>query len=109
VPVIAQPPVVDFLSSRVRILALIGRAGKHAIVIHAWTIPDSWDDLHHLEIAVAIIDTEGNVSTRAERLRFWPFLPQTLEEDLRAVGMAPTSTSYSPAAERYVITAKRRQ
>jgi hypothetical protein len=86
---------------------LITRAGRQALVIHAWTIPDACDEQHHLDVAVAIIDTNGHVTTRTERLPFWPFGHQTLDQDMRAVGMVPTSSSYAPDAERYIVTVRR--
>jgi SAM-dependent methyltransferase len=84
---------------------LISRAGRQAIVVHAWTIPDAWDQPHHLHIAVAILGDDGELDTRTERLPFWPFRHETLVEDLRAVGLRPASTGYSSLDERYVITA----
>jgi SAM-dependent methyltransferase len=86
---------------------LIARAGRHALVIHAWTIPDAWDEQHHLDLAVAIIDTDGQVITRTERLPFWPFGHHTIDQDIRAVGMVPSFSSYAPDAERYIVAARR--
>lgn len=35
---------------------LIERDGRHGLVIHSWTIPDGWEEPHHLDLAVAIFD-----------------------------------------------------
>jgi len=86
---------------------LAERAGARALVIHAWTVPDGWDEPHHLDVAVAAIDPEGGVTTRGERLRLWPFRHRTLDEDLRAAGLAPVSTTYADDVERYLVTARK--
>jgi hypothetical protein len=86
---------------------LIERAGGRALVIHAWTVPDGWDEPHHLDVAVAAIDREGDVTTRGERLRLWPFRHEALHEDLRAAGLTLASTTYSEDVERYLVTARK--
>jgi SAM-dependent methyltransferase len=85
---------------------LVERGGRRALVVHGWTIADSWDDPHYLDVAAAFIDTAGGVSSHTERLAFWPFHHQTLDEDLRAAGLAPASSTYAPDAERYLVTAR---
>jgi hypothetical protein len=47
------------------------------------------------------------VTTYAERLPFWPFQHETLDADLRSSGLRPEASSYTPDAERYLVTAKR--
>jgi SAM-dependent methyltransferase len=85
---------------------LVERHGRRALVVQAWTIADSWDDPHHLDVAVAFINAAGGVTSHTERLAFWPFRHQTLDEDLRAAGLAPASSStYTPDIERYLVTA----
>jgi hypothetical protein len=45
------------------------------------------------------------VTSHTERLAFWPFRHQTLDEDLRAAGLALASSTYAPDVERYLVTA----
>jgi hypothetical protein len=49
----------------------------------------------------------NGVTSHTERLAFWPFRHQTLDEDLRAAGLAPASSTYAPDLERYLVTATR--
>ena len=87
---------------------LIERDGRRGLAIHAWTIPAGWDEAHHVEVAVALLRADGSVTTHSERLAFWPFQHETLDEDLRAAGLTPESTTYDAAVERYLVTARRR-
>lgn len=86
---------------------LIERDDHHGLIIHAWTIPDSWDEPHHLDLAVAILDKTGEVTTRAERLAFSPFTHQTLDADIRAAGMTPISSTFATNTDRYIVSARR--
>ncbi|MDQ3850393.1 MAG: class I SAM-dependent methyltransferase [Actinomycetota bacterium] len=86
---------------------LVRRAGRQGLVIHAWTIPDGWEEAHRLEVAVAIFDQAGAVTTHVERLAFWPFSHRTLDGDLRAAKLTPLSSTYSSQSERYLVTARR--
>jgi SAM-dependent methyltransferase len=83
----------------------IERRGKPGLVIHAWTIPDTWEQPHYLDIAVAILDNPPTVTTKYERLTIWPFAHQTLEQDIQAAGLTQSTSTYTPAAERYIVTA----
>jgi SAM-dependent methyltransferase len=83
----------------------IERHGRAALVIHSWTIPRTWDQPHHLDVAVTLLDNLPAVTTHTERLTLWPFTHQTLEQDLQAVGLTPATSSYAPAADRYLVTA----
>lgn len=83
------------------------RHGRPGLVIHAWVIPDGWDDPHYLDVAVALLDDLPAVTAKFERLTFWPFPHQTLEQDLQAVGLTPSTSTYSPTAERYLVTARK--
>ena len=51
------------------------------------------------------IHSTDRLTTHAERLAFWPFRQQTLDEDLRSVGLSPVSSTYAPERERYLVTA----
>jgi SAM-dependent methyltransferase len=86
---------------------LTERDGKRGLVIHAWTIAQSWNEPHYLDVAVALVDHAGGVTTHSERLQFWPFTRHTLDEDLRAAGLTPASSTSIYDSERYLITARR--
>lgn len=83
----------------------IERHGTPGLVIHAWTMPDSWEQPHYLDVAVALLDDPTTVTTTCERLTLWPFTPQTLAQDLHAAGLTQTTSTYTPAADRYLVTA----
>jgi SAM-dependent methyltransferase len=86
---------------------LVERDGRRALVVQGWSIAGGWDDAHHLDVAVALVDADGGVSSHAERLAFWPFRRETLDEDLRAAGLTPRSSTYAEDVERYLVTAAR--
>jgi SAM-dependent methyltransferase len=86
---------------------LVERAGRRALVMRAWTVPESWEAPHVLEVAVAVLGERGAVHTARERLTFWPFTPAGLKADLRAVGLTPESSTYTPDADRYAVFARR--
>jgi SAM-dependent methyltransferase len=85
---------------------LTERDGGTALVVHAWTIPHSWREPHRLEVAVAVLDASGAVKKHGERLTFWPFTHVELEEDLRAAGLTPESSTWALGVERYLVTAR---
>jgi SAM-dependent methyltransferase len=86
---------------------LVERGSERALVIHAWTIADSWEDRHYVDVAVARLGSSGRVTARSERLSFWPFRHEELDDELRAVGLSPESTTYTCEVERYLVTARR--
>jgi len=83
------------------------RDGARGLVIHNWELAEDWDAPHHLDVAVALIGEDGRVTTHTERLRFWPFRREALEEDLRASGLEPETSTYAPDVDRYLVTARR--
>ncbi len=85
---------------------LVVRDGRPGLVIYAWSIPADRDDPHHFEVAVALLGDGDAVTTRRERLRFWPFTHDELDEDLRAAGLTPDTSTYAPEHERYLVTAR---
>lgn len=85
---------------------LVEREGRRGLPIHVWTIPGSWDEPHRLDVAVALLDPSGAVTTHAARLAFWPFTHEALDADLRAAGLVPESSTWAPDAERYLVTAR---
>ena len=86
---------------------LTERNGRAGLVIYAWSLAPAWDDEHHLDVAVALIDEDGAVTTHGERLAFWPFRHETLGEDLRGAGLAPETSTYADDVDRYLVTARR--
>jgi SAM-dependent methyltransferase len=85
---------------------LVERRGRTGLVVHAWTLPDGWGEPHALDVAVAVIGEGGAVTTVSERLSFWPFTHDELQEDLRWAGLEPLASTYEPDAERYLVTAR---
>jgi SAM-dependent methyltransferase len=85
---------------------LVERGGRRALVVYGWSLAESWHDRHHLDIAVAIIDPTGRVTSHVERLAFWPFRREDLDADIRAAGLVPIVSPYDPAADQYVVTAR---
>ena len=49
----------------------------------------------------------GAVETIGERLAFWPFSHEMLQEDLLAAGLQAGTSTYAGDAERYLVTAVR--
>ncbi len=86
---------------------LVRRNGTDGLVIYAWTIADEWEARHDLEIAVALLLPGGEVHTTGERLEVWPFRHETLDDDLRAAGLSPASSTWSSETDRYLVTARR--
>jgi SAM-dependent methyltransferase len=72
---------------------VVERDGRRATVRRAW-VPG----------ALAIeVELDGEVY--AERLAYWPFTHEELDADLRASGWAPATSTWSPDADRYLVTA----
>lgn len=86
---------------------LTRRGGATGLVVHAWTIAEDWDAPHGLDIAVCVLGEDGAVSTVRERLAFWPFHPETLQDELRAARLEPESSTWGPDAARYLVIARR--
>jgi SAM-dependent methyltransferase len=82
------------------------RDGRRGLVVHGWSFADGWDEPHQLDVAVALIGDDGRVTTHGERLVFWPFRHETLDEDLRAAGLTPDVSTYDDAVDRYLVTAR---
>lgn len=94
--------------SRLSIADQLVEHGQSGLVVHGWTIAEDWNDEHYLDVAVAIIDPAGGVTSQSERLTFWPFRHQDLDEDLRTAGLTPTCSTYAYEVERYLVTARAR-
>jgi SAM-dependent methyltransferase len=86
---------------------LVERGGRRALVVRAWTWPEDPQAPHGLEVAVAVIGADGAVTTRAERMPFWPFTHAGLLADLASAGLVPEHGTEPPAADRYLVSARR--
>jgi hypothetical protein len=86
---------------------VIVRDGRRGVVIYSWWLAADWEAEHGLDVAVALIGDDGKVTTLGERLPFWPFSHDTLDEDLRAAGLEPERSTYEPEVDRYLVTARR--
>jgi len=77
---------------------VVERGGRRATVRRTW----HGGDPRRLEIAVEL---EGG-GTHAEQLSYWPFTHDELDADLRAAGFEPEASTWSPEAERYLVTSR---
>ena len=73
----------------------VERGGRRAVVTYAWTTDG-------VDIAVSVAG-----ETVAEHLVFWPFTRAQLDDDLRAAGLTPSESTFTPDAEHYLVTARR--
>jgi SAM-dependent methyltransferase len=69
---------------------VLERDGRRATVVYEWT-PGSPS---RLRITVAGV---------SEELTLWPFTADELFDDLRAAGLEPQDSTFSPEAERYLV------
>jgi SAM-dependent methyltransferase len=67
----------------------------------------NWARIRARGAAVVVFGDRGKVATQGERLSFWPFTPEMLDEDLDAAGLVPESSTFAPGVERYLVTARR--
>jgi SAM-dependent methyltransferase len=88
---------------------LVERSGEQAVVIHAWTIADGWDDRHCLDVAVARLDRSRPPTTTGSSAISSPLdagsLPpgQTARTRLlRASCVSSTRPSSSSRGGRYI-------
>jgi SAM-dependent methyltransferase len=86
---------------------VVVRDGRRGVVIYSWWLAEDWDDRHSFDVAVALIGDDGAVTTHGERLSFWPYRRETLDEDLRAAGLEPETTTWEAEVDRYLVTARR--
>jgi hypothetical protein len=84
---------------------LVRRGGRDAVVVYNWQIEQRWDQEHHLEIAVAQVESDGSVMTCSERLSCWPFRHEELVSQLQSVGLKIETTTFDPDAEGYMVVA----
>jgi cyclopropane fatty-acyl-phospholipid synthase-like methyltransferase len=74
------------------------RGGRRAAVRRLW----HGGDPPQLQIFVTLEDG----STYSERLSYWPFTHEELDADLRAVGFEPEASTWTPDADRYLVTSR---
>jgi SAM-dependent methyltransferase len=86
---------------------VVERDGRRGVVIYSWWLAEDWDDQHGFDVAVALLGDDGAVTTRGERLRFWPYSVDMLREDLRDAGLEPETSTFEPDVDRYLLTARR--
>ena len=86
---------------------VVVREGRRGVVIYSWWLGERWEDPHGFDVAVALVGDGGEVETLGERLHFWPFRHDELDDDLQAVGLLPEETTYEPDVGNYVVTARR--
>jgi 2-polyprenyl-3-methyl-5-hydroxy-6-metoxy-1,4-benzoquinol methylase len=87
---------------------VVERHGRRGVVIYSWWLAEDWEDEHGFDVAVALLGEDGAVTTRGERLRFWPYSHDMLRDDLRAAGFEPETSTFAPGVDRYLLTARRR-
>jgi len=86
---------------------VVVREGRRGVVIYSWWLGERWEDRHGFDVAVALVGDDGAVETLGERLHFWPFRHEELDDDLQAAGLLPEETTYEPDVGNYVVTARR--
>jgi SAM-dependent methyltransferase len=77
---------------------VVERGGRRAAVRRIW----HGGEPPRLQINVALDDG----SIYEEQLSYWPFTHGELDEDLRAAGFEPESSTWAPDAGRYVVTSR---
>jgi SAM-dependent methyltransferase len=82
---------------------LVERGGRRALIARAWTIGEA---TRH-EVAVALLEDDGVVTTVTETLTVWPFAYDALLDDLDAAGLAVAETTFGPDLDRYLVKAVR--
>lgn len=86
---------------------VIRRGGRDGVLVYHWQIEDRWEDEHHLEIAVALLDGDGSVRTLAERLSVWPYRHDDLVTEMATCGLAVESSTFDGVADNYTVVARR--
>ena len=87
--------------------SVIVRGAQRGVVVHAWSLPDSWEERHRLDVAVALLDESGGVEMITEALDFWPFSHDHLLTALASVDLKLDITTYDDTADRYLVVARR--
>ncbi|MFN0281100.1 MAG: class I SAM-dependent methyltransferase [Kineosporiaceae bacterium] len=87
---------------------LVRRRGRAGVVVRAWSVGATWDDAHHLDLAVALLADDDTVTTYRERLTLWAFSHDQLVADLDAVGLDIVCSTRFLGPGEYLIVARRR-
>jgi len=61
------------------------RAGQRCLPIYVWSFPESFDDVHTIEVLL-VFDSDGKVSTQSYPIVYYPFRVEQLTERLRGAG-----------------------
>jgi SAM-dependent methyltransferase len=86
---------------------VVRREAVDGVVIYNWQMKDSWEEEHHLEVAVAQLSSDGAVTTVAERLSIWPFSYKRLAEELESADLSILSSDFDADADGYRLVAQR--
>lgn len=86
---------------------LVRRNGRDALVVYRWEIAPNWEDEHHIEIAIAQVDTSGSVWARSELLSCWPYRYDELEVELQRAGLQTEMSTFDLEAENYMVLASK--
>ncbi len=84
---------------------LIHRRGHDAVVVYSWRLPERWEDEHHLEISVAVLEPGGAIRTHTEVLSLWPYRHQVLLEHLQSLGLRVEDDSFDAQGDNYRVVA----
>jgi SAM-dependent methyltransferase len=86
---------------------LVRRSGRDAVVVYRWEIAPHWEEEHHIEIAIAQVETTGLVLVRSELLSCWPYRYEELEGELHQVGLRTEVSTFDLKAENYKVIASK--
>jgi hypothetical protein len=78
------------------------RGGRRATVRRVWLPPAHSGGASSLDLAVTLDDG----AVHWERLPYWPFTYGELDEDLRAAGFEPASSTWAADVDRYLVTSR---
>jgi SAM-dependent methyltransferase len=86
---------------------VIRRDGRDGVLIYHWQVQDRWEDEHHLDIAVALLQADGSVRTHTERLSVWPYRHDDLLTELAVSRLKTESSTFDAIADNYTVVARR--
>lgn len=84
---------------------VIRRHGHDAVVVYSWRLAEQWQDEHHLEISVAVLEPDGSIRTQAEVLSLWPYRHQDLLAQLQSLGLRVEEDSFHEQGDNYRVVA----
>ena len=86
---------------------VIRRRGHDAVVVYSWRLAARWEDEHHVEISVAVLEPDGAIRTRTEVLSLWPYRHQELLTQLHSLGLRVEDDSFDAQGDDYRVIASR--